>query len=307
MYRPIFALALFLPTVVLAASQKQAPISKPIVDAEPLIAVDFDTSRPQLVAGEGIGVIARIRNVSKTSVYIKETSFALTIPLEMEGSRSGVTGYAAFFPTEIHKAATDTEEFYKFVLKLDPGDTYSVFWTNTFTESSSSVSEYVFHQISSQFQFLFFTPGKYPITLTAKYWTDEKLPEGKYRTLSKDFSILVVAPLFVILFGSAIGGLLAHFVLPQAIPDGQKTLGVISKFARNIVAAFGSMLLSIIVTILISRVSETKFLISVTVNDVWGAVVIGFAANYFGYKILATLFPKKPPEKENSTATNTAT
>jgi hypothetical protein len=43
------------------------------------------------------------------------------------------------------------------------------------------------------------------------------------------------------------------------------------------------------ITILLSRISETQFLIKVTVNDFWGAVAIGFVANYMGAKALNKL------------------
>jgi hypothetical protein len=42
--------------------------------------------------------------------------------------------------------------------------------------------------------------------------------------------------------------------------------------------ALGTALLSLIVTILLSRISSTEFFFQVTVNDLWGAVAVGFFA-----------------------------
>jgi hypothetical protein len=55
---------------------------------------------------------------------------------------------------------------------------------------------------------------------------------------------------------------------------------------------FGACLLSAIVTILLARISETQFLVKVTVNDIWGAITIGFFANYAGSKVLERFFPQ---------------
>lgn len=275
------------------------------LDTDPLISVDIESSRSQLVAGEGLGVSARIKNISKSTVYLRETSFALTLPLEMEGKRGSVSGYSAYFPTEFHKGNT-YEEFHKNTLKLNPGDTYSAFWTNTFSDNPSpSQASYILELITTQFQFLFFYPGKYSITLTAKYWTDPAFPEEKYRTLTKNITLPIVAPLFVILFGAALSGLIAYFILPQTISQSRAPKPVYLQFLRRIAGMAGSALVSVIVTIVLSRVSETQFLISVTVNDVWGAIVMGFAANYAGYKVLEKLLV--PSTGSNSNRNTVAT
>jgi hypothetical protein len=240
-----------------------------------------------LVAGEGLGVVAKITNVSSSPVYIRETSLALTLPLELEGSRAAVHGYSAYFPTEVHvdRPGQSYQEYFKNVIALQPGDTYSAFWTNTFSSSEDAGLFYILRQITSQIQFLFFYPGKYSITITGKYWTDPSLPADRYRTVTKSVSLPVASPLFVILFGAALGGLISYLILPQQRRTGIKT----NRFLRvtiPLVGMSGAMLLSVIVTIMLARIAETQFLISVTVNDFWGAIVIGFAANYGGSKLL---------------------
>ena len=255
-----------------------------------LISIDIESTRSQLVAGEGLGVVAKIKNISGVTIYIKESSFSLTIPLEMEGKRGFVSGYYAFFPTEPHKGQR-YEEYYSNILKLNPGDTYSAFWTNTFLEETELQEIYILKQIVNQFQFIFFYPGRYSIAITAKYWTDQSLPADKYRTITKDITIQVVPPLFVILFGAALGGLVAHFILPQKIYPSLDGMPIYNKAIKGVMGIIGSTLLSVIVTIFLSRVSENQFMISVTVNDFWGAIVTGFVSNYAGYSILEKLLP----------------
>ena len=62
------------------------------------------------------------------------------------------------------------------------------------------------------------------------------------------------------------------------------------------------MLLSAIVTILLSRVSESQFLIRISITDFWGAIAIGFISNYLGYEILKKLIGS---DKNSETQANT--
>src|SRR5262249_47263239 len=112
-----------------------AAAPKPVPnDPEATLSVELEASRAQLVAGEGLGIIARLKNDSKKTIYITEKSFSLTVPIEMEGKRAGVSGYYAYFPTEFHPSpkpgqpALSPEVFYEGQIRLNPGDSYSVFW-----------------------------------------------------------------------------------------------------------------------------------------------------------------------------------
>ena len=51
-----------------------------------------------------------------------------------------------------------------------------------------------------------------------------------------------------------------------------------------------------IVTILLSRIADTQFYVRITVNDLWGAIALGFIANYAGYRFLLKLVPPEPPD-----------
>ena len=61
---------------------------------------------------------------------------------------------------------------------------------------------------------------------------------------------------------------------------------IISRGVKEFAGIGGAVLLSTMITILLSRISETQFLIKVTITDVWGAIAIGFIANYGGAKAL---------------------
>lgn len=263
-------------------------------DTAPLISLEVESSRPKLVAGEGISIVGTIQNSSTSTVYIRESSLTMTLPVELEGSRSEVYGYAAYFPTEPHlRSHQSYDEYFSNVIALRPGDKYAVYWTSSSWDATSrSSTAYIMHQMAVQLQYLFFYPGDYKILIAAKYWTDPKLPPDEYRTITKSATISVGAPLFVILVGAALGGLIAYIILPKRIHKRRQLMKPwIDSLFRHSVSGSGAILLSVIVTIMLSRITETQFIISVTVNDVWGAIVIGFVAQYGGTKLLDKMFP----------------
>lgn len=285
-----------LPTLTIAllcafvyASARTPPKS----DLSSLIEISIESSRPQLTAGTGLGIVAEIKNLSDNTVYLRETHFVLVLPPELHNPRTQGEwgGKYGFFPTESSREVS---------LALRPGDTYKAFWTTK--RESSSLFSYLADSIMSELYFIFFSPGDYKITVVAKYWTDPKTPSNDFRTVTRSTTLPVAAPQFVILFGASIGGLIAYFLLPQARrrlmqPSERSEMRLLYftlRFSKESAGIVGSVLLSIIITILLSRISETQFLIRVTVNDLWGAIAIGFIANYTGSKVLSKILSEAP-------------
>jgi fluoride ion exporter CrcB/FEX len=71
------------------------------------------------------------------------------------------------------------------------------------------------------------------------------------------------------------------------------------KILTEIGGVLGAILLSIIVTILLTRLSESQFIIKINIVDFWGSLVVGFAANYGGAKVLDKIFPDLASSNEN--------
>jgi hypothetical protein len=279
-----------------------APKVKEVVESEvkvegrpaPLITLELEPSRANLVAGDGIGMTGTVENVSKQVVYLNGNAFTLTLPLELEGSRSAVKGYAAYFPTEKYdKRAPNEAAYFDKTIALRPGDKYVAHWT-PYRGNGADGLRYVLGQIVAQAQYLFFYPGEYRAVVAAKYWTDPHLPAGDYGTVTKSARLVVAAPFSVILLGAGVGGLIAYIIFPTRLPGRAKLLPQrYEPLSRHTVGILGAVLLSMMVTIVLSRIAETQFIISVTVRDVWGAIVIGFVAQYGGIKLLKKLMDKK--------------
>jgi len=215
------------------------------------------------------------------------------------------------------------------VIAIRPRESYKVFWylnpSEQYKQKSEQKSATIFHKIyrtiSTELGFLFFVPGDYTITVSAKYWIDPEKPAigknpaiGNYHTQVESKTLTVESPQTVILFGAGLGGLIAYFILPKArqrlIESMTKEGGSGSFNARaasiDFVGILGAVLLSAIVTILLARISETQFLIRVTVADLWGAVAIGFVANAIGVELIDK-FIKYPPRTPKGAARSSAT
>ena len=80
----------------------------------------------------------------------------------------------------------------------------------------------IYRILDSELRYIFFEPGDYTITISAKYWVDPEkppkgeFPGGKYHTKVESKTLTVDSPQSVILLGAGFGGLIAYFLLPQA-------------------------------------------------------------------------------------------
>jgi hypothetical protein len=135
------------------------------------------------------------------------------------------------------------------------------------------------------FRGLGFSPGRYTLTIVASYWDTYEGAQTKSVERHTEISQIqetITAPQSVILFGAALGGIIAFLLLTKLQPSsttGWSSVGWIP-------GLLSAVLLSAIVTILIARLSQSQFIISVTVNDLWGAIAVGFIITAAGPSIL---------------------
>jgi hypothetical protein len=268
-------------------------------DRTALIDITIETSRSQPTAGDGLGVSADIKNVSDSVIHFEGEEIDLVLPPELLGPGQSSYGSYALLPTEPNGKV----DAWKTSINLNPGDSYKVFWTQGgsryYTQQELDQQSYlrkIYNVISAEMNFIFFPPGDYKIAVVCKYSPLIDSKPATYRTTVQTATIHVAAPQFVILFGAALGGLLAYFILPQArarlvkvsvSTDRGSAIGrITSRLLKELAGVLGAVLLSTMITILLSRISETQFLIKVTITDLWGAIAIGFIANYAGAKAL---------------------
>ena len=278
-----------------------------IAPAQPaLITLSIQTSSPQPAAGTGLGISAEIKNISDSTVYIKSKELTLVLPSEITPARLSPAGGYAFLPTE-----TDGSPEFNYAnasIALSPGDTYKAFWKTTLSPTNRSRIPILgpllnlYTIVASEMKFIFFYPSDYKIAVVAKYNTSPDFSGEHYRTLVQESTIPIGTPQFVILFGAAIGGLFAYFILPQArrrlirtTEDGSRKWA--QRLITEISGIVGSILLSEMTTILLSRNSDPQFLVKVNINDFWSAIAVGFLANGVGAFILSKVLFQVEPAK----------
>ncbi|GAB1723192.1 MAG: hypothetical protein NTNFB01_20880 [Nitrospira sp.] len=247
--------------------------------------VSIQPTKAQPTVGSGLGFIVQVKNQSEETVFITWDTTVLVVPPELLypfAQRTDV--WHATFATELKHSPNET-------IGIKPGDSYILFWTPSPPEiENMATSAGVFSTLKviiTEVGFLFFSPANYEVSVIIKQWTNAKEVGGdNYRLVTKSASIPVAAPNIVIMIGAAIGGILAFYWLRVSKKDGEgipiTALATSGTFLRCI-------LLAVIVTILLSRIADTKFFIQITVNDVWGAIAMGFLANLLGTKLLEKL------------------
>lgn len=250
------------------------------------LSITIDESRIPLVAGTSFSLSATLTNNTESTIVLNEEHLRLKVPAEIEGSdATPASSWAGILLAADHSKATEQNPFA--VLALKPHQQTSVWWRwsrpLTQCEENRTCTVSAVHKLYRTFaDYVFFEPGPYRMTITANYGTEAN-PTANVAL--ETTTVNVAAPQRVILMGAALGGLLAFLILPKArrrLAAGTKW----HRFARAVAGPGGAMLLSVIMTILLARLSETQFVIRVTVSDLWGAIAVGFIANYLGVEAL---------------------
>jgi hypothetical protein len=275
------------------------PTPTPTPKNPPAIEIKLDTVRKQIIPGAPMGVIADITNNSEATVYMRERDVQLVTPSETDVAPDA-NSQDGWFPTEYcfdncPQNCPPGCGGNLHVIALKPKETYRVFWNKT----SGSIPWYKY------FTYLRFTPGIYPISLDVKYWGQPKFDGDDYHTAVETKSVEFAAPLSVILWGAVFGGLLftlLEFVRSREVPSTASTDGTLAKPTSHILLRIsGSILMSVIITILLSRIEQTAFFIKVTVSDFWGAIAIGFFGNYGGMALIDKMVSPKDRSSSEST------
>src|SRR6267143_5884977 len=86
--------------------------------------ITLKASRDQAIAGSNFGISAQIENTSDRPVYIAPSSFAMTVPPELDSE--GPRDWWAFFPG---LPAATGQAYWDTAIVLEPGSNISAFWS----------------------------------------------------------------------------------------------------------------------------------------------------------------------------------
>lgn len=314
------------PTTEVATACRTAASAPP---EEVSMAVRIETSRPQPSVGSGLGITAEFKNTSKKDVlFLSSDTTTLTFPPEMEGPLEQMYGRQGYFSTEYDQYRIEKDkpawkgkkEDPPMVIAIQPGRSYRAVWVldkkadeiGQGADQQTKVApawwqwrtrlsqSRLWQQVSAEARYLFFVPGDYRVMVQAKVGVNAppQLENHRYLTLSETATVKMAAPQTVILLGAMLGGLVSVFLFPQSRPKSVILSYREGGFVPSLMAFFGlvysvagACLLSAIVTVMLARLSETQFLVKISVNDFWGAVVVGFIAQYAGVAVLDKLVP----------------
>ncbi|MFZ0247620.1 hypothetical protein [Candidatus Binatus sp.] len=246
----------------------------------PGLEIALSTSRPQVTVGALFGIVADVKNISDKDLYLVCAYFVMVPPIEIDPN--GPEDWWAFIngnqPTDDFKS----DKFYFDPIRLPSGDKMVAMWAGTNSHASSDTTwEGALYSNFNEFAHIAtFLPGDYTIKVAVLYWPDQLSAQShapNYRTQTADIKVSISAPQWVIMSGAAVGAVIAYFLFPniRRKPNEIDVLGLLS-----------AVLLGVIITILLARISDTQFFVKITVNDLWGAIAIGFIAVASGNSLL---------------------
>jgi len=259
-----------------------SPIEEPDVD------ISLHPSRAVPVAGELWSISGEIYNRSSQPIWIVDDTSVLTLAPEIYGQSSNAGSQTAFFPTVPSRPISE-------VVRIDPGAKYSVVWkidplATSGEKTPPSLSRRIRNAVRN---YAFFNPGEFRITSTIHIWSDKPKFERELRvsnigdSFAKSISqtITMDSSPWVLVIGAAVGGLLCHLlqILSRFISGAEWGWRLASDIFVGIPLA---IILSGIVTVLLSRLATSDFLIVVKVKDIWGAIATGFTVQWVGYSVL---------------------
>ena len=143
-----------------------------------------------------------------------------------------------------------------------------------------------------------FMPGDYLFTIDAKFYLPDAANEMDYHTFTQTTKLGLKIPQHFAMWAAAFGALLAYFVVlsgpsnktnPPTNSDETKNDPIQNRIAVWCRDGASAALLGAAMTIIASRLANTEFPIKVSVNDIWGAVTVGFVGYFTGNKIIDKL------------------
>ena len=264
-----------------------------------IVKVTMATSRPDVTASGNFGVYADLQNMKSVPVTLYPREVTLVVQPEVTRDQECVVELDAFFPTEERPKSSEPLSG---PILIPPKEHYQVFWGLGGSENSCEHSNDEGRWSGlrgigrAASQFIGFTPGEYSFQVVGKaYLSPNNKPEPTYHTFIQGTKLHVGITQWQAVFASMLGGLLAYFVMGLREGGELRTLkreedkklrSAVSKWLVILRSLCSAALLSAVITVILSRISDTQFPVKVTVSDFWGALTVGFLAYFMGNKII---------------------
>jgi hypothetical protein len=177
---------------------------------------------------------------------------------------------------------------------LQPGEHYMFFWSGVDTGRDLGQSDCPVDMLGTLAETLNFIPGAYAFSVDGRVHTAQN--PNEYHTFAESVSVKLGIEQLTILLWAGIGAVLGYLVIAltndgdvdklKNAPAGKERLSAIAILVKNVVSAF---LTGAVLSVVANRLSDTQFPIKVSVNDVWGALTVGFVFFFIGQKAIEKL------------------
>jgi hypothetical protein len=259
------------------------------------LSITIKATRKKPTAGSSLDVIVHVRNISSETQYLDEVASTLVFPSDLSTTGSIGRSFVYFGQESPFYSLPAGEETILFCSAGDsppppPEDQKGATQKDQKGAPQSNRWQLTIPVWPEIQHFWSFAPGDYEVAALIYHTTDPK--GGDAHVATEQITIPMGAPQSVVLFGAGLGGLCAYVLFLRLKPSnidslqGQK---LSARILRESSRALSAVIFSIVVTILLSRISETQFFIKVTVEDLWGALATGFVASYLGEGLLDRL------------------
>jgi hypothetical protein len=269
--------------------------------SDQIVKVITATSRPEVSTSGNFGVYADLQNMASVPIIIYPKNIRLVAQPEITNGQDCIYSSDGFFPTEPNP---DKDHLLGGPIVIQTGEHYQVFWTpgSANCEDASEagalaavgrlgtgLKQYALRSIG-------FVPGDYAFVILGKASLyPENKEESAYHTFVQVTKLHVGITQLQAIVAAMFGGLLAYFVVAlreggefQKLKNEQegKKRSSLWKWSVILRSLCSAALLSAVITVILSRISDTQFPVKVSVNDFWGALTVGFIAYFTGNNII---------------------
>jgi hypothetical protein len=261
-----------------------------------LVKLSIVSSRPEVTRNHGWGLTADIANISLKPITIFGKEVQLVMQPEETHDKKCNVAFDSFLPntTSDRKTKGDPPMGPDDQIIIQPGEHYAFFWSGVDSTSQPGRNNECDRGFLSGFgETLNFIPGNYVFTVVGKL---HPAGSSNYHTFSDAISVKISIDQLSTMLFAGFGAILAYMIV--ALQDNgdidnikeaasrKAWIAATLIFGRKVISAF---LLGSILAVVSNRLSDTQFPIKVSVNDVWGALTVGFVFYFVGSKIIDKL------------------
>lgn len=245
--------------------------------------VTINPSTVKVVQGAVYGVDAELENISNLPIALHVQDTSLAVQPEIAPSRSSCTMvYPATVASPEHSESASTV--------LQPGDRFPVFFlTGSQSDLTSECKGTRWDVVRKQLDFV---PGNFTFVLTGTFTIPTRAssksdaPNPEIHHFTETASLPVTIEQFKIVLYAGLGGFLAFLVMSVRNASAFSGYKAHVKLLIFLYKAGAAILTSATVTVIAARLASTSFPVSVSVEDFWGALTVGFVSYFIGGKFI---------------------